>query len=76
MLHFLQNFVYYLTLEVIGPNAHEMQTGLAEARDMDQVWFDLNCISVCLSVCVLFVSHLCLLVPSSPNFFFKMDFFL
>ena len=37
MLHFLQNFVYYLTLEVVGPNAHEMQTGLAEARDMDQV---------------------------------------
>jgi Gamma tubulin complex component C-terminal len=37
MLHFLQNFVYYLTLEVIGPNAHEMETGLQEALDMDQV---------------------------------------
>jgi hypothetical protein len=37
MLHFLHNFVYYLTLEVIGPNAHEMEAGLQEARDMDQV---------------------------------------
>jgi hypothetical protein len=33
----LHNFVYYLTLEVIGPNAHEMEAGLQEARDMDQV---------------------------------------
>lgn len=37
MLHFLQNFVYYMTLEVIGPRAHEMQLGLAQATDMDEV---------------------------------------
>lgn len=37
MLHFLQNFVYYMTLEVIGPRAHEMQTGMANAQDMDEV---------------------------------------
>jgi len=24
MLHFLQNFVYYVTLEVVGPRGHEM----------------------------------------------------
>ena len=25
MLHFLQNFVYYMTLEVIGPRGHELE---------------------------------------------------
>ena len=37
MLHFLQNFVYYMTVEVIKPRDHEMQVGLASARDMDEV---------------------------------------
>ena len=27
MLHFLQNFVYYMTVEVISPRAHEMTAG-------------------------------------------------
>lgn len=37
MLHFLQNFVYYMTVEVIKPRDHELQVGLASARDMDEV---------------------------------------
>lgn len=37
MLHFLQNFVYYMTLEVISKLGHEMQQGLATAGDMDEV---------------------------------------
>ena len=61
MLHFLQNFVYYLTLEVIGPNAHEMQTGLAEARDMDQVR---HCVYMCMCVYVYIYMyvHVCVYV--------------
>lgn len=39
MLHFLQNFVYYMTVEVIKPRDHEMQVGLSSARDMDEVSF-------------------------------------
>ena len=31
MLHFLQNFVYYMTLEVIGPRGHELQERIAVA---------------------------------------------
>lgn len=54
MLHFLQNFVYYMTLEVIGPRSHEMHTGLAEVKDMDQV---LNLherfLDTCLKQCLL-----------------------
>lgn len=37
MLHFLQNFVYYITLEVIGPRGDELQRSLGNATDMDQV---------------------------------------
>jgi len=37
MLHFLQNFVYYMTLEVISPRAHEMKEGMLNAKDMDEV---------------------------------------
>ena len=37
MLHFLQNFVYYMTLEVIGPRGHELHTDLAAATDIDHV---------------------------------------
>ena len=50
----MHNFVYYLTLEVIGPNAHEMEAGLQEARDMDQVmlWCGVVwCAEVCCGVC-------------------------
>lgn len=37
MLHFLQNFVYYVTLEVINQRGHEFQVGMQDARDMDEV---------------------------------------
>lgn len=37
MLHFLHNFVYYISLEVIGARGHEMREGLAQAVDMDEV---------------------------------------
>ena len=30
MLHFLQNFVYYMTIEVINPRSHELQTSMHE----------------------------------------------
>jgi gamma-tubulin complex component 2 len=35
MLHFMQNFVYYITLEVIGPREHELQEALSSCEDMD-----------------------------------------
>ena len=54
MLHFLQNFVYYMTLEVIGPREHEMQAGLSEARDMDQVLgLHERFLDTCLKQCLL-----------------------
>ena len=54
MLHFLQNFVYYMTLEVVGPREHEMQAGLAEARDMDQVLgLHERFLDTCLKQCLL-----------------------
>eukprot|EP01038_Epipyxis_sp_PR26KG_P006038 gene6038-8313_t len=54
MLHFLQNFVYYMTLEVIGPRQHDMQRDMANARDMDEV-MDLHerFLDVCLKECLL-----------------------
>lgn len=54
MLHFLQNFVYYVTLEVIGPRGHEMQAGLKDATDMDQVLgLHERFLDTCLKQCLL-----------------------
>jgi len=54
MLHFLQNFVYYMTLEVIGPRGHELEAKLDEAEDMDVV-LDLHerFLDSCLKECLL-----------------------
>ena len=32
MLHFLQNFVYYMTIEVFTPRSHELQNAMKEVR--------------------------------------------
>jgi gamma-tubulin complex component 2 len=37
MLHFLQNFVYYMTIEVFTPRSHEMVSAMSSAKDMDEV---------------------------------------
>jgi gamma-tubulin complex component 2 len=37
MLHFLQNFVYYMTVEVITQRGHELQLDLGRAKDVDEV---------------------------------------
>lgn len=37
MLHFLQNFVYYMTIEVFTPRSHEMESAMSQARNMDDV---------------------------------------
>jgi hypothetical protein len=48
MLHFLQNFVYYMTVEVISPRAHEMTAG--------DVWPII--IYICILACIyLLVEH-------------------
>lgn len=54
MLQFLQNFVYYMTLEVIGPRAHDMLSELANARDMDEL-LELHerFLDTCLKECLL-----------------------
>ena len=54
MLHFLQNFVYYMTLEVVSPRGHEMHIGMETASDMDQV-IDLHekFLDSCLKECLL-----------------------
>jgi gamma-tubulin complex component 2 len=37
MLHFLQNFIYYVTYEVIGPRGSGMQSAIDNAQNMDEV---------------------------------------
>ena len=37
MLHFLQNFIYYVSWEVFEPRWHEMQEGLTQCRSVDDV---------------------------------------
>jgi gamma-tubulin complex component 2 len=37
MLHFLQNFVYYMTIEVFTPRSHEMMQAMTTACDMDEM---------------------------------------
>ena len=37
MLHFLQNFVYYMTIEVFTPRSHEMESAMSNAQNMDDV---------------------------------------
>ena len=54
MLHFLQNFVYYMCLEVIGPRAHEMKEGLDVASNMDEViGLHDRFLDLCLKECLL-----------------------
>lgn len=54
MLHFLHNFVYYISLEVISPRGHEMKEGLAEAVDMDEVLgLHERFLDTCLKECLL-----------------------
>ena len=54
MLHFLQNFVYYVTLEVIGPRGHELEEALRCAGDMDEVMeLHERFLDQCLKECLL-----------------------
>ena len=54
MLHFLQNFVYYMTVEVIKPRDHEMQADMARATDMDEVMLlHEKFLDTCLKECLL-----------------------
>ena len=54
MLHFLQNFVYYMTVEVIAPRSHELMEHLAEAQDVDAVLtMHEKFLDMCLKECLL-----------------------
>jgi gamma-tubulin complex component 2 len=54
MLHFLQNFVYYVTLEVIGPRGHELESWLDKAEDLDEVMeLHEKFLDTCLKECLL-----------------------
>jgi gamma-tubulin complex component 2 len=54
MLHFLQNFVYYVTLEVIGPRGHELEEWLDKAEDLDEVMeLHEKFLDTCLKECLL-----------------------
>ena len=54
MLHFLQNFVYYMTLEVIGPRGHELEGLLDKAEDLDEVMeLHERFLDTCLKECLL-----------------------
>jgi gamma-tubulin complex component 2 len=53
MLHFLQNFIYYMMVEVLEPNWHTMSSRLKEAKSVDEVLyihdsFLDNCLTQCL----------------------------
>ena len=59
MLHFLQNFVYYISSEVIGPRAYEMQNLLAVAMDMDEIMeLHEGFLDSCMEGCLLASSEL------------------
>jgi gamma-tubulin complex component 2 len=54
MLHFLQNFVYYMTVEVIAPRSHEMMENLDTAVNIDDVLvLHERFLDTCLKECLL-----------------------
>lgn len=54
MLHFLQNFVYYIGLEVVGPNWHILQERIHAAADVDELQAaHENFLDTCLKECLL-----------------------
>ena len=54
MLHFLQNFVYYMTVEVFSPRSHQLAEELEEANDIDEVLIvHEKFLDLCLKECLL-----------------------
>lgn len=54
MLHFIQNFVYYMTNEVINPRYHEMMEEMNSASNIDEVnKLHEVFLDVCLKECLL-----------------------
>lgn len=54
MLHFLQNFVYYITYEVIVPRSHAMEDAMKTVHDMDELLsVHENFLDACLRECLL-----------------------
>jgi gamma-tubulin complex component 2 len=54
MLHFLQNFVYYMTVEVIAPRSHQLMEDLESAQDIDEVLsVHERFLDTCLKECLL-----------------------
>lgn len=57
MIHFIQNFVYYMGIEVIAPRSHEMHQGMQAAVDTDEVLgLHERFLDTCLKECLL-ASH-------------------
>jgi len=57
MIHFIQNFVYYMGIEVIAPRSHEMHQGMSAAIDTDEVLgLHERFLDTCLKECLL-ASH-------------------
>jgi hypothetical protein len=53
MLHFIQNFVYYITFEVIHPRHYELMSEIQHAKDLNEIMeihekFLDNCLKECL----------------------------
>jgi gamma-tubulin complex component 2 len=54
MLHFIQNFVYYMTNEVMTPRYHEMLEGMSKAGNIDEViGLHESFLDLCLNECLL-----------------------
>lgn len=54
MLHFQQNFVYYMMFEVISPRWHEFQRHLASAETVDDILsLHRDFLDICLKECLL-----------------------
>lgn len=54
MLHFLHNFVYYMTVEVINPRSHEMTAAIQSAQDIDEMlMIHERFLDTCLKECLL-----------------------
>jgi len=54
MLHFIKNFVYYMTVEVLEPNFHKFKQNLTKIKTIDDVLvLHNNFLDECLKECLL-----------------------
>ncbi|KAF1778528.1 Gamma-tubulin complex component protein [Phytophthora cactorum] len=70
MLHFQQNFVYYMMFEVISPRWHDFQQQLASAGTVDDILeFQGEFLDICLKECLLTDPEFCAIESYTRPYF-------